>query len=163
MKNIFHLIVLAVMMSLPGWGQNNIILFGKGPPPLSYTTGTKKSGARLNYYNFFLRLPNKGVAELQIVYPEGMGGIFQEDSIEVIDSLTGKQIPIKEIKIDREGQGVRILFAEVIPGNKQTLEIRVTGINNPRNSGVYELVVQALGTEASPLFQTLGRWLVDIN
>lgn len=163
MKNFFYLVCLSLFLSLPSWGQNNIILFGQGSPPLSYTTGTKKSGARLNYYNLSVKLPSKAVAELQIVYPQGIGGIFQSDSIEVIDSLTGKKIEIREIKIDREIRGVRLSFVEIIPGTKNTLEIRLNGVNNPRNSGVYELVVQALGTEANPLFQTLGRWLVDIN
>lgn len=163
MKRFLYLFCLSLWLQLPTWGQNNIILFGEGSPPLAYTTGTKRAGARLNNYNLFVKLPNRGVAELQIAYPEGIGGIFQEDSIEVIDRGSGKPIPLKEIKIDREGRGVRLLFAETIPGNKQTLIIRLSGVNNPRNSGVYELVVQALGTEANPLFQTIGRWLVDIN
>ncbi len=150
-------------MSLPLLAQNNILLFGDGSPPLSYTTRTKKAGARLNYYNFFVRLPNKAVTELQIAYPEGIGGIFQEDSIVITDRLTGKNIPIKTVSIDRESRGVRIAFQEEIPGTRKELQIRVTGVNNPPNTGVYQVVVQALGTEANPLFQTLGRWLVDIN
>ncbi len=163
MKNFCIFACLTVLLSLPSGGQNNIILFGSGSPPLSYTTGTKKAGARLNYFNLFVRLPNKAIGELQIAYPEGGGSMFQEESIEVIDRSTGKQIPLQEIKIDREGRGVRLVFSEPIPGNRQTLVIRLSGVNNPRSSGVYELVVQALGTEANPLFQTLGRWLVDIN
>ncbi|MFN3360840.1 MAG: DUF2808 domain-containing protein [Pseudanabaenaceae cyanobacterium] len=151
------------LLLLPQWGQNNITLFGEGPPPLAYTTRTKRAGARLNYYNFFLRLPNRQVAELQLVYPEGLGGLFQDDSIEVFDRLTDKKIPVQEVRIDREGRGVRLIFAEPIPGTRKELEIRITGVNNPPQRGMYQVVVQALGTEANPLFQTLGRWLVDID
>ncbi|MCS6960612.1 MAG: hypothetical protein RMK91_11255, partial [Pseudanabaenaceae cyanobacterium SKYGB_i_bin29] len=55
---------------LPHWAQNNVMIFGEGSPPLAYTTRTKRAGARLNYYNFFVKLPNKQVAELQLAYPE---------------------------------------------------------------------------------------------
>ena len=163
MRSLPILCCLLVSLSLAAYSQNNIILFGEGLPALPYTTRTSKSGARLNYYNFFARLPNKSVTELQIAYSEGIGGIFQEDNISIIDRATGNIIPIKEVKIDREGRGVRIIFNEEIPGTRKQVEIRVAGVTNPRNAGVYELVIQVLGTEANPLFQTLGRWLVNIS
>jgi hypothetical protein len=72
--------------------QNNIVIFGSGKDStLPYKTRTKRPGARLNTFSFFAPLPNnKAVAELQVIYPEGFRGIF-DDSVEIVNRRTQPQ------------------------------------------------------------------------
>jgi hypothetical protein len=144
--------------------QNNVVIFGPNrDSTLPYTTRTKRPGARLNTYSFFAKLPNnKAVAELQVIYPQGFRGIFDE-SIEIVNRQTKKKYAIQETIVDKEVGSIRYVFKEAIaaaPNNE--LELIVTGVSNPSDSGMYRIQAQALGTEANPLFKFLGQWLVDI-
>ncbi len=144
--------------------QNNIILFGSGKDStLPYKTRTKRPGARLNTYSFFAPLPsNKAVAELQVIYPQGFRGIF-DDSVEIINRRTQKKYDIQETIVDREVGSTRFVFKEAIAGAPNNeLEVIIKGVSNPSDTGMYRVEAQALGTEANPLFKYLGQWLVDI-
>jgi hypothetical protein len=149
-------------LSVPA--QNNVVIFGAGKDStLPYTTRTKRPGARLNTYSFFAKLPtNKAVAELQVIYPQGFRGIFDE-SVEIVNRRTQKKYDIQEVIVDKEAGSTRFVFKEAIaaaPNNE--LEVLVRSVSNPSDSGMYRIQAQALGTEANPLFQYLGQWLVDI-
>ncbi|MBD2178794.1 DUF2808 domain-containing protein [Pseudanabaena sp. FACHB-1998] len=146
--------------------QNNFVLLGSGKEAaLGYTIRTNRANARLNTINFFVKLPkSKAIAEIQIQYPQGFGNVFSPDNIRVIDRNNRKEVEIKEASIDREVGTVRFLFKEPIPSsNNREIEIISSGVSNPSQSGMYRIDLQALGTEANPLFQFIGQWLVNIN
>ncbi|NJL43199.1 MAG: DUF2808 domain-containing protein [Pseudanabaena sp. SU_2_4] len=95
--------------------QNNIVIFGSGKDStLPYKTRTKRPGARLNTYSFFAPLPsNKAVAELQVIYPQGFRGIF-DDSVEIVNRRTQKKYDIQETIVDKEVGSTRFVFKEAI-------------------------------------------------
>lgn len=173
-NNYFALLLLTLlpiassitMVPSPAKAQNNFVLLGAGKDAtLGYIIRTNRAGARLNTVNFFAKLPkSKAIAEIQIQYPQGFGNIFSPDNIRIIDRNSRQEIDIKEAAIDREVGTVRFLFKEPIPSsNNREIEIISSGSSNPSSSGMYRINLQALGTEANPLFQFIGQWVVNIN
>jgi hypothetical protein len=145
--------------------QNNLILFGANrDSTLGYVIRTTRPNAKLNTVNFFATLPkNKAVAELQVIYPEGFGNAVDPDNIEILFRQTRQKVEVREVLVDRESRSVRFIFQQPIPAKVgQDLELLATGVTNPSSSGLFKFEVQALGTEANPLFQYLGQWLVSI-
>lgn len=145
--------------------QNNIVIFGPNQDStLAYVIRTTRPGARSNSFSFSVNLPtNKAVAELLIYYPEGFGQVFNPENVTIINRRTDKTEEISEAIIDRELRTVRYVFKQPIPGYPgQTLELRASGVTNPSKTGMYRIEARALGTEANPLFQYLGQWLVTI-
>jgi hypothetical protein len=145
--------------------QNNLVLFGANKDStLGYVIRTNRPNAKLNAISFFAPLPkNKAMSELQVIYPEGFGSAIDPDNVEIVYRQTRQKVVVREVLVDRETRSVRFIFQEPIPSKtNQDLEIMVTGVTNPSNSGLFKFEVQALGTEANPLFQFLGQWLVSI-
>ncbi|MDX1977747.1 MAG: DUF2808 domain-containing protein [Pseudanabaenaceae cyanobacterium bins.68] len=145
--------------------QNNIVIFGPNQDStLAYVIRTPRPGARANSFSFSLNLPAaKAVAELLIYYPEGFGQVFNPENISITNRRTDKTEEISQAIVDRELRTVRYVFKQPIPGYPgQTLEINASGVTNPSKSGMYRIEARALGTEANPLFQYLGQWLVTI-
>jgi hypothetical protein len=156
---------LSVAIALPLSAQNNIVLFGPNQgSTLSYVLRTSRSGARANSISFTAKIPtSKAVAELQILYPEGFGGVFNPENIKIINRRTDKVEEIERAIIDPEIRSVRFIFKQPIAGFVgQEIEISASGVTNPSKSGMYRVEAQALGTESNPLFQYLGQWLVTI-
>jgi len=148
----------------PAKAQNNIVLFGSGQnSTLGYKVRNKRPGARSNTFSFFAKLPTKSIAELQIIYPEEWRGIFSADNVTILNRRSQKKFEVREAIVDREVGSARFVFQEPIAATSgQELEILVDGVSNPNNSGMYRIQAQALGTEANPLFQYLGQWLVSL-
>jgi Protein of unknown function (DUF2808) len=145
--------------------QNNIVIFGPNQgSTLSYVLRTNRPGASSNRISFSAKLPTStAVAEIQILYPEGFGGIFNPENISIINRRTDKTLEIERAIIDPEIRTVRFVFKQPIEGFiGQEIEINAQGVTNPSRSGMYRIEAQALGTEANPLFQYLGQWLVTI-
>ncbi|CAN1213142.1 DUF2808 domain-containing protein [Tumidithrix helvetica PCC 7403] len=145
--------------------QNNLVLFGAGKDAtLGYVIRTTRPNGRLNSIRFFAPLPkNKAVSELQVLYPQGFGSAIDPDNVEIVIRQTQQKINVREVVVDREVRSVRFIFQEPIASKpNQDLEIIANGVTNPSNSGMYRFDVQALGTEANPLFVYLGQWLVTI-
>lgn len=144
--------------------QNNIVLFGSGQDnTLGYKVRNKRPGARQNAYSFFAKLPNKAVAELQIIYPQNFRGVFMADNVMIMNRRSQKKYEIRETIVDRDTNSIRFVFQEPIAAlPNQEIEILVQNVVNPDNSGMYRVEAQALGTEANPLFQYLGQWLVSL-
>lgn len=167
------LILLSVATSIgvsatvltPVQAQNNIILFGSGKDStLSYKVRNQSPGANLNTFNFFAELPkSKAVAELRVTYPPEFRGAFLADKVKIVDRQTKREYKLNEVIVDRQIGSTRFVFAEPIPAKpSQSIELIVSGITNPRSAQMYRIEAQALGTEANPLFQYLGHWLVSI-
>jgi hypothetical protein len=162
---LLPLSALAIALPIsPVKAQNNIVLFGAGKDAtLGYKVRNKRPGARSNTFSFFAKLPNKAIAEIQIVYPEGFRGIFNASNVVMLNRRSQKKYEVREVIIDREVGSARFIFQEPItPLPGQELEILTEDVTNPNNTGMYRIQAQALGTEASPLFQYLGQWLVSI-
>jgi hypothetical protein len=177
MKPIKTIATTIVLLSLFGSGltalilkvpaasaQNNMVLFGNKENNLPYVIRNKNPGAASNYIRFFAPLPaGKAVAEVQIVYPQEFRSAFAPRKLTVRDRRTKEEYEVRDISIDPALNSVRIEFVEPIPAiANQELEIIAKGVTNPRHAGMYRIEVQALGTEANPLFQYLGQWLVSI-
>ncbi len=146
--------------------QNNFVLFGGGKDStLGYTIRSNRTSARLNAINFFAKLPkSKAIAEIQIFYPEGFASVFNPENVKIVDRNSRNIIEVKEAISDREIRSVRFVFKEPISASKsREIEIVSLGGSNPPNSGMYRIELQAIGTEANPLFQYIGQWLVNIS
>jgi hypothetical protein len=160
-------LVIAPLCSAPlAHGQNNIVIFGSDrDATLPYRVRNSRVGSRLNTFNFFAPLPeNRAIAEIQILYPEGFAGVFATDSLRLVNRETQRPLPIREITHDRETRDIRVIFTEPLPARStRQIEVIASGVSNPGRTGMYSVQVHALGTEANPLFQYLGRWLVTIN
>ncbi len=146
--------------------QNNFVLFGGGKDStLGYTIRSNRANARLNAINFFASLPkSKAIAEIQVFYPEGFASVFNPENIKIVDRNSRNIIEVKEAISDREIRSVRFVFKEPISVSKsREIEIVSLGGSNPANSGMYRIELQAIGTEANPLFQYIGQWLVSIS
>ncbi|MEE3716870.1 DUF2808 domain-containing protein [Tumidithrix elongata RA019] len=156
---------VALFTASSAQAQNNLVLFGAGKEAtLGYVIRTTRPNDRLNSINFFAPLPkNKAVSELQVLYPEGFGSAIDPDNVEIVIRQTKQKVKVREVLVDREVRSVRFIFQEPIASKpNQELEIVATGVTNPSRSGMFRFEVQALGTEANPLFQFLGQWLVTI-
>lgn len=144
--------------------QNNVILFGRDRDNvLAYRVRNQRPQAALNSFSFYVPLPsNRAIAELQIIYPQPMAGIFHPDRLEVRNRRTGQLYATTEVVRDEEVGSVRFVFKETISAQAgQELEIASEGGTNP-TSGMYRVRVNVLGTEKAPLFISLGQWLVSI-
>ncbi len=150
-------------LGMPLFSQNNVVIFGPRENTLAYRIRTSRPRAAQNFINFYAPLPrNKAVAELQIIYPEGMASIFNPDRLSVRNRRTQVEYPIREMLVDEQVGSVRIVFNSPIPAEAgQELEIISMGGTNPP-SGMYQVRVNVLGTEANPLYVVLGQWLVSI-
>ncbi|NJK35155.1 MAG: DUF2808 domain-containing protein [Oscillatoriales cyanobacterium SM2_2_1] len=160
------LIIAPTIASPPVRSQNNIVIFGSDrDATLPYRVRNNRASSRLNTFNFFAPLPaNRAIAEIQILYPDGFGGVFRNDSIRLVNRETQRPIAIREITHDRETRDIRVIFKEPIAAESiRQIEVIASGVSNPSRTGMYSVQVHALGTEANPLFQYIGRWLVTIN
>jgi hypothetical protein len=148
---------------MPLFAQNNVVIFGPRENTLAYRIRTSRPRAAQNFINFYAPLPkNRAVAELQIIYPQGMASIFHPDRLSVRNRRTQVEYPIREMLVDDQVGSVRIIFNPPISAEAgQELEIISEGGTNPP-PGMYQVRVNFLGTEASPLFLVLGQWLVSI-
>ncbi|MGQ9865342.1 MAG: DUF2808 domain-containing protein [Pseudanabaenaceae cyanobacterium] len=145
--------------------QNNVVLFGPNRDnTLPYLLPNRRPGVRGSRYRFFVPLPrDRAVAELQILYPAPFLGVFNPDRLTVLDRRTQKPYPIERAIADPSIGSLRLVFAEPIPAAaNRDLELAIVDVSNPRQTGMYPIEVRALGTEANPLFQYLGQWLVSI-
>jgi hypothetical protein len=156
-------LALMISLAMPAQAQNNLVLFGNRDNVLGYRTRTSRPRAALNFYTFYVPLPrNKAVAELQIIYPNGMASIFNPDRLEIRDRRSGKVYSTMERIVDEQVGSVRLVLSEPIPSQAgQELEITAEGVTNPP-SGMYRVRVSVMGTEANPLFFSVGQWLVSI-
>jgi len=154
---------LCLGLSLPLAAQNNVVIFGPRENTLAYRIRTSRPRAAQNFINFYAPLPkNKAVAELQIIYPHAMASIFNPERLSVRNRRTQVEYPVREMLVDEEVGSVRIVFNSPIAGQPgQELEITSQGGTNPA-SGMYQVRVNVLGTEANPLFVVLGQWMVSI-
>ncbi|AFY71872.1 hypothetical protein Pse7367_3639 [Thalassoporum mexicanum PCC 7367] len=144
--------------------QNNIVLFGNKENNLPYVIRNKNPGASRNYIKFYATLPDsRAVAEVQIVYPQEFRSAFVPRKLTVRNRRSKEEYEVRDISVDRELNNIRIEFVEPIAAlPNQEIEIVAKSVTNPRHAGMYRIEVQALGTEANPLFQYLGQWLVSI-
>jgi hypothetical protein len=144
--------------------QNNMVLFGNKENNLPYVIRNKKPGASRNHIKFYAPLPEgRAVAEVQIVYPQEFRSAFVPRKLTVRDRRSKEEYEVNDISVDSELNSVRIEFKEPIAASpNQELEIAAKSVTNPRHAGMYRIEMQALGTEANPLFQYMGQWLVSI-
>ncbi|NJK59714.1 MAG: DUF2808 domain-containing protein [Oscillatoriales cyanobacterium SM2_1_8] len=145
--------------------QNNVVIFGPNrDATLSYILPNRRPGVRGSRYRFFAPLPSdRAVAELQILYPAPFVGVFNPERITVLDRRTQKPYTVERAIADPSIGSLRLVFAEPIPAApNRDLELAIADVSNPRQTGMYPIEVRALGTEANPLFQYLGQWLVSI-
>jgi hypothetical protein len=143
--------------------QNNVILFGRDRENiLPYRVRNSRPQAAQNFFNFYVPLPNRAIAELRIVYPQPMASIFHPDRLEVRNRRTGQVYATSEVIRDEEVGSVRFVFQQTISAQLgQELEIISSGGTNPP-AGMYRVRVHGLGTESAPVFISLGQWMVSI-
>ncbi|BAZ41488.1 hypothetical protein NIES4101_74540 [Calothrix sp. NIES-4101] len=111
-----------------------------------------------------LRVPNKklqtAVAQLVISYPEYYKGSFDPKKIEV--KVKGKNIPLQEVKWDKDSHAISIFPQEAIPAGSN-VEIVLSNMRMPSFGGMYYFNVAIQSPGDVPISRYIGTAIVNIG
>jgi hypothetical protein len=105
------------------------------------------------------------VAEYYITYPEHYRGQFDPKAVEVVRSRTwGKEqqkFRVGEVVWDKENRLLRIALVDPVPADTP-VDIVLSNVKNPRNSGMYFFNLQVLSPGDIPLPRQVGTWVITL-
>jgi len=149
----------AVLAQGSGW-----TLWGGPKKELRYTADSGQVGQWDRYY---LHVPRQrvAVAEYYITYPEHYRGQFDPKAVEVLRSRTwGKEqqkFRVGEVVWDKENRLLRIALVDPVPADTP-VDIVLSNVKNPRNSGMYFFNLQVLSPGDIPLPRQVGTWVITL-
>lgn len=145
-------------------GTSGLTLFSgvKGENQLSYRLDF--GGQTNGWDRYRLRIPQKkvktAIAHFVISYPEYYKGSFDTKNVEV--NVKDKKIPLSEVKWDKENHALEIFPQDAIPAGNR-VEVILSNVKNPSNSGVYYFNCSIQSPGDVPLSRYLGTWIISIN
>jgi len=149
----------AVLAQGSGW-----TLWGGPKKELRYTADSGQVGQWDRYY---LNVPRQRVAvvEYYISYPEHYRGQLDPKAVEVVRSRAWGQdqqkFRVGEVVLDKENRLLRITLIDPVPADTP-VDIILSNVKNPRNSGMYFFNLQVLSPGDIPLPRQVGTWVITL-
>ncbi|WP_247217220.1 DUF2808 domain-containing protein [Synechococcus sp. C9] len=140
-------------------------LWGGPKKELRYSADSGRIGEWDRYY---LNVPRQSiaVAEYYITYPEYYRGELDPKAVEVVRSRTrGKdqqKFRVGEAVLDKENRLLRIALVDPVPADTP-VDIVLSNVKNPRNSGMYFFNLQVLSPGDIPLPRQVGTWVITLG
>lgn len=140
-------------------------LWGGPKKELRYSADSGQIGQWDRYY---LNVPRQSiaVAEYYITYPQSYRGELDANAVEVVRSRTrGKdqqKFRVGEAVLDRENRQLRIALIDPVPADTP-VDIVLSNVRNPRNSGMYFFNLQVLSPGDIPLPRQVGTWVITLG
>ncbi len=141
-------------------------LWGGPKKELRYSADSGQIGQWDRYY---LNVPRQSiaVAEYYITYPQSYRGELDAKAIEVVRSRTqrGKdqqKFRVGEAVLDKENRQLRIALIDPVPADTP-VDIILSNVRNPRNSGMYFFNLQVLSPGDIPLPRQVGTWVITLG
>lgn len=100
------------------------------------------------------------IAQINISYPNYYEGTFDKKKIEV--QVSGKKVPLSEVKWDQSGRAIEIYPQQPIPAGS-SVEVVLSNVKNPSFGGMYYFNCQILSPGDVPLLRYLGTWIISIG
>lgn len=101
-----------------------------------------------------------GVSQITISYPDYFDGSFDLDDIEM--KVEGEEVALESVDWDEQNYELRFFPIEPIPANSR-VEIIMSNVRNPRDSGFYYFHALALPTGDVPIRRYVGTWIIGIG
>ena len=101
-----------------------------------------------------------GVSQITVMYPDYFDGSFDLEDIEV--EVEGEEVVLESVDWDEQNYELRFNPVEPIPANS-SVEIIMSNVRNPRDSGFYYFHAVALPTEDVPIRRYIGTWVIGIS
>lgn len=121
-------------------------------------------GAANQWDRYHLKIPAKkmklAVAQFAITYPKYYRADFDTKEIEV--HVSGKKVPLQEVKWDKENHVVEIALQQPVPADKQ-VDLVFSNIKNPAFGGTFYFNCEILSPGDVPLRRYLGTWILSIG
>lgn len=103
-----------------------------------------------------------GAAQINIVYPNYYGGVFDEKKITV--KVGDRDIPISGIKLEKgpDKSSLQITFQQGFKTDRD-IEIVLDNVRNPDSGGIFYFDCQVKSSIEFPIARYAGTWIVSIN
>ncbi|MEN9214758.1 MAG: DUF2808 domain-containing protein [Gloeomargarita sp. DG02_4_bins_56] len=140
-------------------------LWGGPKKELRYRADSGRIG---DWDRYYLQVPRQriAVAEYYISYPESYRGELDPRSIEVVRSQRRgreeQKFRIGEAVLDKESRQLRISMIDPIPADTP-VDIILSNVRNPRNSGMFFFNLQVLSPGDIPLPRQVGTWVIMLD
>lgn len=149
-------------------------LFAQGLPGLVLFGGVEQEnqlGYRLDFNGvprrrdrYRLRMARRDlpidVSQITITYPDYFDGSFDLDDIEM--KVEGEEVALESVDWDEQNYELRFFPVEPIPANSR-VEIILSNVRNPRDSGFYYFHALALPNDDIPIRRYVGTWIIGID
>jgi hypothetical protein len=146
------------------WAQQGFTLFSGVKSENQLPFRLDFDGQRQSTDRYRLRLPAKkmklAVAQFAITYPNYYKGSFDPKRVEV--KVSGKSVPLSEVKWDKEGRVIEIFPEEPVPAGT-SVELVLSNVQNPAFGGIFYFNCQVLSPGDVPLLRYLGSWIISIT
>ncbi|APB34196.1 hypothetical protein GlitD10_1870 [Gloeomargarita lithophora Alchichica-D10] len=140
-------------------------LWGGPKKELRYSADSGQIGQWDRYY---LNVPRQSiaVAEYYITYPQHYRGELDPKQVEVVRSRSqGKdqqKFRLGEAVLDQENRLLRIALIDPVPADTP-VDIVLSNVRNPRNSGMFFFNLQVLSPGDIPLPRQVGTWVITMG
>lgn len=151
----------SVLISAPADAQGGIVITGaNGQEVLGYRLDF--NGKRRSLDRYRLKIPAQDVAvnEVAINFEEKFDGKVNPEQVRL--EVEGEPIELREVSWDPEFKSLEVAADQPIAAG-QEMRLVLSRVRNPRSNGLYRIYARVLGTEANPLYRTVGLWIVTIG
>ncbi|MDB9375614.1 DUF2808 domain-containing protein [Nodularia sphaerocarpa] len=146
----------------------------QGLPGLTLFSGIKSEnqlpfrldfGGQANGWDrYILRIPakqmNLAAAQFAVSYPDYYEGTFDPKKVEV--KVRGKNVPLNEVKWNKEARILEIFPEEPVPAGGE-VQLVLSNVRNPTFGGMYHFNCQILSPGDVPMLRYVGTWLLSIS
>jgi len=101
-----------------------------------------------------------GVSQITVSYPDYFDGSFDLEDVEM--EVEGEEVALESVDWDEQNYELRFFPVEPIPANSR-VEIILSNVRNPRDSGFYYFHALALPTGDVPIRRYVGTWIIGIG
>lgn len=151
----------SVLSPTPASAQSGIVITGaNGQDVLGYKLDF--DGKRRSLDRYRLKIPAQDVAvnEVAISFEEKFDGKINPDQVRL--EVEGEPIELREVSWDPEFKSLEVAADQPIAAG-QDMRLVLSRVRNPRSNGLYRIYARVLGTEANPLYRSVGLWIVTIG
>jgi hypothetical protein len=141
-------------------GAGFVITGSEEVPVLKYKLDFNGVRNRLDRYRLDIPAQDVAVAEIVVSGEPNFDG--KVDPNEVRLEVEGKSVELASVYWDEQFRSLEVVAKEPIASG-QKMRLVLSNVRNPSNPSDYRFTGRVLGTEANPLFRTVGNWIISID
>ncbi|MDX2271999.1 MAG: DUF2808 domain-containing protein [Cyanobacteriota bacterium] len=151
----------AGILPLKAAAQSGFVITGsEDVPVLSYKLDFRGVRDKIDRYRLDIPPQDVAVAEVQISGPPNFDGKIDPEEVRL--EVEGQSVPLSEVYWNEEFRSLEVITEEPVAAG-QSMRLILSQVRNPSKIGEYRFVGRLLGTEANPLFRTIGNWIISID